>query len=202
MILKTKKLYLVRHGETTLHTKNRFIGSTDALLSEQGETQMRNLIKYIPDTKGFTLNCSLMKRCLQSYKILFSNKAMLTKNSELLKEIDFGDWEQQSYADLELSNPKLIKQWSDFDREFKFPNGESFKKFFLRMDQLANQIIVSDIENHLWVTHGGVIRSLICRFLGLDYRQYLLFKIPLASLTCIEIFEDKGVLKQMGMREL
>ena len=46
----------------------------------------------------------------------------------------------------------------------------------------------------LLVTHGGVIRAMICRLLGLPPRDYLLFDTRCASLSVVDIFDGKGVL--------
>jgi broad specificity phosphatase PhoE len=43
-------------------------------------------------------------------------------------------------------------------------------------------------------THGGVIRSLICHFLGIPPQNHLLFAVEPASLTTIELFDGGGML--------
>ncbi len=48
------------------------------------------------------------------------------------------------------------------------------------------------------ITHGGAIRLFICRFLGLDYRQYLLFDVRPASISEIRIEDGRGVLTRVN----
>ncbi|MEK7826204.1 MAG: histidine phosphatase family protein, partial [Thermodesulfobacteriota bacterium] len=50
------------------------------------------------------------------------------------------------------------------------------------------------------VTHGGVIRFLICHFLGLPDRAHLLFDVQPASISEIRIDGGKGVLTLLNER--
>ncbi len=59
------KILFIRHGQTQLNAEGRWLGSTDAPLSEAGKEVLRdkkNIIeKYKPVQK---LYCSHIKRCL------------------------------------------------------------------------------------------------------------------------------------------
>jgi alpha-ribazole phosphatase/probable phosphoglycerate mutase len=49
------------------------------------------------------------------------------------------------------------------------------------------------------MTHGGVIRTMICLALGLDAKNYLLFDVRPASLTVLELFDQGGVLSGLNL---
>ena len=49
------------------------------------------------------------------------------------------------------------------------------------------------------ITHGGVIRTMICLALGLDARNYLLYSISPASLTVLDLYPEGGVLSRMNV---
>jgi alpha-ribazole phosphatase/probable phosphoglycerate mutase len=48
--------------------------------------------------------------------------------------------------------------------------------------------------------HGGVIRALICLWLGLPAKHYLLFEIDPASVSAVRLFGDQGVLTRLNDR--
>ena len=53
----------------------------------------------------------------------------------------------------------------------------------------------------LAVTHGGVIRTMICHLLGLEPQQYVVFEVPYAALVVIDLFDGKGVLAALERSE-
>ena len=78
---------------------------------------------------------------------------------------------------------------------FRIPGGERLGDFVARVRRAATQIAASPAPATLVVTHGGVIRSLICQFLGLPMRHYAVFVPSVASLTAIDLFPSgKAVL--------
>ena len=46
----------------------------------------------------------------------------------------------------------------------------------------------------LAVTHGGVVRAMICHLLGLEPRKYVAFRAPYAAIAAIDLFDGQGVL--------
>ena len=46
----------------------------------------------------------------------------------------------------------------------------------------------------LVVTHGGVIRTMLCCLLGLELQKYVAFDVGYAALAVIDLFDGRGVL--------
>ncbi|HBB17049.1 MAG TPA: histidine phosphatase family protein, partial [Syntrophus sp. (in: bacteria)] len=74
------------------------------------------------------------------------------------------------------------------------------RDFGKRIGAVAGRIAADPAETVVAFTHGGVIRYLICRFLGLEDRHYLLFDIQPGSLTEISVEGGKGVLTRLNDR--
>ena len=53
----------------------------------------------------------------------------------------------------------------------------------------------------LAVTHGGVVRMMICHLLGLEFRQYVAFDVPYCGLAVIDLVGGKGVLAALERPE-
>jgi len=63
-----------------------------------------------------------------------------------------------------------------------------------RVRRSARRLSEDPAEAVLVVTHGGIIRAMICHFLGLRPRQYVLFHIAHAACTVIDLYDGHGVL--------
>ena len=101
---------------------------------------------------------------------------------------------------MERDHPALAKAWSEFRPDFAFPQGESLRDFASRIERVAGHLAAADVETVVAFTHGGVIRALLCHFLGISQRDYLLFDIGLASVSSLRLWEGRGVLT--GLRQV
>jgi broad specificity phosphatase PhoE len=62
-------------------------------------------------------------------------------------------------------------------------------------------LIHAEAQTVLAVTHGGVIRAMICHLLALEPRQYVAFDVPYAAMVVIDLFDGKGVLAALERPE-
>ncbi len=77
---------------------------------------------------------------------------------------------------------------------FTFPGGEGITDFLQRIERVGKRIASHESETVIVFAHGGVIRALICFFLGLEPAHYILFEIDNASVTTVRLFGNNGVL--------
>jgi broad specificity phosphatase PhoE len=136
-----------------------------------------------------------MRRCLETAEAVIGGSGMEAEVRAGLREIDFGAWERRTFAEMSEIDPEGIQRWLRFDRQFSFGGGEKLGTFFSRVKREAARIAEAPGEKILVFAHGGVIRTLICHFLGLSLRSYFMLEIGPASLTAIDLFDGgKGVL--------
>lgn len=140
-----------------------------------------------------------MQRCRQTVALL-APELPLSIDPEL-REIDFGQWENRRFAETAAVSPALVEQWARFDTDFTFPEGENVGQFLRRVRAAADRLIGTSADTVLAVTHGGVIRTMICHLLGLDPRKYVVFDIPYGGLAVIDLFDGKGVLAALERPE-
>ena len=95
---------------------------------------------------------------------------------------------------MEKADPAGAQAWSEFADDFVFPGGESLAGFSERVGRAARSLAGRESATVVCVAHGGVIRALICRFLGLPLRDYLLFDVTPGSVTTLRIWGERGVL--------
>ncbi|MEI0510145.1 histidine phosphatase family protein [Brachyspira intermedia] len=171
------KILFIRHGQTQLNAEGRWLGSTDAPLSESGKEVLINKKNIIEKHKPIQkLYCSPMKRCLETADIYFNdmNKEIIND----LKERSFGDFEGKNHD--ELKNNPYYKEFFITNWKSNVPNGETSENFFNRTEKAYLYIIEDMKKNNLdytaVVTHGGVIMSIFSRYdkQKLNFYDYLL----------------------------
>lgn len=176
------QLALLRHGE--VQGGNCYRGSTDDPLTDTGLNQMRTATQeYLAATQGWNqIISSPLKRCASFAREFAEQHALPVSYDNRLREIHFGDWEGRTAAELfEEDADALTQFWADPFTQPP-PQGEPFEQFQSRVLEAWNSIVQKNSAMHneqriLLVTHGGVIRMLLC------YLQ----QRPLSSLLDIEV---------------
>lgn len=156
-------------------------------LSDAGIAQARRLAGVgVPDR----CYCSPMLRTRQTADTM----GLTYETDANLREISFGRWEGLAFDEINASDPELVDRWAEYADDFAFPEGESVGGFNARVREFAARVADEPAQRVVVVTHGGVIRTLICHFLGLDLRSYLLFEVKRASVSKLAIHDGRGVL--------
>jgi alpha-ribazole phosphatase len=187
-----KRLLLVRHGRVAASSIGQLIGATDVPLDSLGEAQARTLADRVRRWEPLMCYCSPMQRCRQMAQAMAPDLPLHFDSD--LREIDFGQWESRTFSEASADNPSLVDRWAAFAPDFAFPGGESLVGFLHRVQTAADRLIHAEARTVLAVTHGGVIRTMICHLLGLEPRQYVAFEVPYAAMVVIDLFDGKGVL--------
>jgi alpha-ribazole phosphatase len=189
-----QELVLIRHGYLGKQYEGRFVGSTDAPLADEGPAQVACLAERVDEFADAKCFCSPMLRTRQTADAMMQQY----ETDEDLREIDFGSWECKTFEEISASDPDMVGRWAEYADDFAFPDGESIGGFNDRVRRFTDRVASEPNNRILAVTHGGVIRTLICHFLGLELRNYLLFEAKPASISRIAIYEGKGVLTQLN----
>lgn len=193
------EVLLARHGETGPELRGRFVGASDVALGEAGRAQAAALGRRLRGERFDRFLVSPMARTRQTAEPLAAEGRAL-EIMEDLREVDFGAWERLSFEEIARRDPEAVARWSAFDPEFGFPGGESLAGFAARVRRAAEAIETMQAGRVLVVSHGGVIRALLCHWLGLSPRDYLLFEVQPASLTTVRLFGARGVLTGLNDR--
>lgn len=193
-----RNLILIRHGEIAGDCRGRYIGRTDVSLSAEGSRQAESLAAVLESFGDVRILCSPLLRARRTAEISLKGRNFSIDRD--LREIDFGRWEGMSFSQIVAADPFAVDRWAALDDEFAFPDGEGIGAFRKRIRVVAGRIAADSAETLIAFTHGGVIRLLICHFLGLKARDYLLFDVGTASLSEIRIEDEKGVLTRLNDR--
>jgi len=194
-----KRVYLIRHGETDGTAEGRFLGSTDLPLNLRGAEQVRRLVSLLPAglfAPGARTWCisSPLRRARQTAEAVAGRAGLPVVIDADLSEIDFGDWEGLTAAEVEARSPGALEGWRSPDDDAGFPGGETLREFDRRVARGRERILEQEAEAVLVFTHGGVVRGLACGLLGLGREGFWLFDVRPASVTRVDVFAGGATL--------
>ncbi len=96
-----------------------------------------------------------------------------------LQEVDFGDWENQRFDDIDAH---LLKSWAENFVTIPPPNGESFANLCRRAGSFWDDLLAKrQAEQVLIITHAGVIRALFAHVLQLPPANAFQFRVDVGS---------------------
>lgn len=152
------KIYLIRHAKTEGNALGRYIGITDSPLCGEGIELARQAGGSAQLARVIV---TPLARTQQTAKILFPNAVQ--RIVPLLAEMDFGDFENRSAADME--NDAAYRAWVDGGCLGTCPNGESIAGFSARVCAAFKEELhlgqCSGQGELVFVVHGGVIMALL-----------------------------------------
>lgn len=194
------RLLLIRHAATDAANNKRLLGSTDAPATSVGLAEVARLAPLLAANPPEAWLSSPMRRAVQTLERLESLISIgnRVKFDKRLREIDFGRWEGRRFSEIAVSDPGLIPAWSKYS-DFIFPEGEEVQGFIDRVQSMLDELRHGGSKVIGVVTHGGVIRTMICLALGLEARNYLLFAVQPASLTMLDLYPEGGVLSGLNL---
>ncbi len=169
-----KTVILIRHGKTSYNALGKYMGcGIDEDLSVEGREEIaKNRDRIRKVCEGAIVYSGPLLRARHTAEILFDDKNVNIEDS--LIEIDFGDFEGKSAA--ELSGDPRYQQWIDSDGTLQFPNGESIENFRARTMVSLHNIInkAADEDKIAIVCHGGNIMAIMSMLFGGKYFDYLI----------------------------
>jgi broad specificity phosphatase PhoE len=169
----TTRLLLVRHGATTLSAEDRFAGSTDVALSDEGRHQAARLGARLADDAIAAVYCSPMRRTMETAAIIAAPHQLSPVTRPGLREIDHGHWEGLTRQEVELRFGDEYVRWEEDPFTVAPSGGECGVDVMARALPVIRAIIESHQgENVLVVSHKATIRLVISSLLGFDARGY------------------------------
>ncbi len=180
-------LLLVRHGVTQYNTDRIFMGHDPVPLSATGRQQVERLAERLCGMPPTRIVSSDILRTRESAEVLSKRLGMSFETHAGLREVDVGRAKGLSYREAADRWPEVF----DPAGEDPFPGGESFAEVADRATAYLRASVLDDPGRVLVVTHGGVVRGVAARLLGLSLRSVAGFLIDNASLSIFRI--DDGV---------
>jgi len=171
--MSVTRIFLIRHGATLLTAEDRFAGSTDVELSDEGRQQVGRLAERLSLIPVDAVYASPLGRTIETARILAAPHAMEVQARDGLKEISHGHWEQLTRKEVEKAYPEEAAAWDRDPFTFAPAGGESG----LAVTARALPALLDIVSRHsgkpvIVVSHKATIRLLLSSLLGFDPRRY------------------------------
>jgi len=170
-----------------LPTSPIFRGITDDVLSAIGWQQMDNAVRELSDIDNII--CSPLRRCSEFARKLARQRGLSLRQSDALKEINFGQWEGQSVQQIASeSGPELKNFWQNPLANTP-PGGEPVLEFQHRVIEFWQQFLTaSKGQNSLIITHGGVQKIILATVLDMPVQAVHNIEVPYACCSKIQVY--------------
>ncbi len=189
------RVHLFRHGEVQTGAKRVCRGHSDVPLSDVGREQSSRTAAWFHATYGTPdrVVSSDLSRCADFARAITPNPLLVRD----LREQDMGAWEGQTWESLTADDGAAVTAyWTDYVHA-RPTDGESYGEaaaraiaWFEAQSFAGERVVV--------VTHIGVIRALLCHWLGLGLDQSLRFAPGYASHTSVLMAEAGVVIERFG----
>jgi probable phosphoglycerate mutase len=167
------RVFLVRHGATVLSVEDRYAGSVDAALSDEGRAQARALGARLAGEPIAAVYASPMSRAQDTAGLIVAGRDLRVVPVAELKETDHGHWEGKTRQEIQATFPDEYARWERDPFTFAPSNGETGLQVLAR----ALPAFLAIVGRHpdrtiLVVSHKATIRLVVSELLGVELRGY------------------------------
>lgn len=193
-----RKIYLVRHAESSWNSERRVQGTClDVPLSPTGQAQARLLGSRLERLSLGAVFSSDAERTLDTARRALGGHRRI-EVTDRLRELSLGEWEGRLISDLRREMPEKLEAWYRKPSTVKIAGGENLLAFKERVVAIMDTIMRTPGPGDIAiVTHGGVICMYLTHLLGMSADDLWTFSLPNASLTTI-VLDFKPRLRSFG----
>ncbi len=184
-------MLLLRHGETEHTVEMRFSGRNDLPLTPAGRAQAEAAARRLASYDGIdAVVTSPLRRAHETAAVVAKELGTDAVDEPGLAEMDFGDWEGLTFAEVRDQWPSQLDEWLA-SPDVAPPGGESFTEVTRRVRRARDRLLSAHPGRTLLVvSHVTPIKVLLR--IGLDAPTATLFRLHLdiASLSTVDWYAD------------
>jgi len=181
------RIFLIRHGR-----QNSPLCNVNVPLAEEGRLQAKLLGERLKAEQIEAVWSSDLIRAMETADIINESLHVQREIRKDIREISFGDMEGLSDEVIADRFEEFLRERSRMEKDMAYPGGECAGDVVLRAHSVMKEIISRDYENVAVVTHGGVIRSLVAYYLGMDLAKVQLLGAHLENTGITELWVRKS----------
>lgn len=167
------RVFLVRHGATVLSAEDRYAGSVEVALSDEGRAQAQALAARLAGEPLAAAYASPMSRTRDTAGLIVSGRGLPVETVAELRETDHGHWEGKTREEIRSAYPDEYARWERDPFTFAPSGGETGLQVLAR----ALPSFLAIVHRHpdaavLVVSHKATIRLVIGALLGVELLGY------------------------------
>jgi uncharacterized phosphatase len=190
---------LMRHGETPWNREGRVMGKSPIELDEAGRRQVESAIPLARELAPNLIVSSPLARARQSAEIIGHGVGIAEIIEDpRLSEVEYGRWEGMVYDDLLRDAHYMNYRERPLDEPT--PGGETMYHVQARgVDAVRHTIAANRGKRVLFVSHGDIIRTVLCHFMRLGLENFRRIRIDNATFFGIQIAGDFAEIKFLNL---
>lgn len=188
--MRSTRLYLLRHGETTWNVARRYQGTLDSPLSDAGREQTRRLREALRGVPLQAVYSSPLARALETASAIAGPHGLPVHPHDGLSEIRVGEWEGLTVSEIEQRYAEVARRWYEQPHLTRIPGGETIEEMRARAVAAVDEIVRRHAGAPVAVVaHGGVNKTVLLTVLEAPLSSY--WRIRQAN-ACINVVEYGG----------
>lgn len=178
--MKTRRLVMLRHGQTEFNLGSRMQGQLDTELRDLGRAQAVAAAEVLAKRQPLLIVSSDLRRAYDTAVALGERTGLPVGVDSRLRETHLGDWQGMTHAEVDAAAPGARHAWHD-DASWAPHGGESRIDVAARSLPLVAELLGNEPE---WgavdeparpvvlVAHGGLISALTAALLRLPVANW------------------------------
>ena len=167
-------ILLIRHGETQWNKSERFRGTYDIPLNENGKAQANVLSQALKDRNISVACTSPLSRAVETAQISLADRNVQILVNDKLTDIDYGDWTGLTKMEVMKRWPKEYDAWTSHPDLAEIPGGEKLSDLFDRCCEFINEISKQYKGQTVAIfAHRVINKLLILGTMGLTLSKFL-----------------------------
>jgi broad specificity phosphatase PhoE len=190
---------LMRHGETAWNRQGRVMGRNPVELDEPGRAQVAAAVDLVRTLKPELIVTSPLVRARQSAEIVADRLGGVPILEEpLIAEVQYGRWEGMTYHELITDADYL--SYREEPIKSPTPGGETIPEVQARGVEAVSRVLKQNEGGRvLFVSHGDIIRTVLCHFIGMELRHFRRIRVDNAALSAVQVAGDFAEVKFLNL---
>jgi broad specificity phosphatase PhoE len=190
---------LMRHGETAWNREGRVMGRNPIELDEDGRAQVTASIPFARLIAPELIITSPLPRARQSAEIIADGVGGVPiAEDQQLSEVRYGRWEGMVYDD--LVNDADYINYREHPLDAPTPGGETISQVQSRGVEAVRRAIGDNIGRRiLFVSHGDIIRTILCHFMRLELAHFRRIRVDNAAFSGFQLIGDFAEMKFLNL---
>jgi broad specificity phosphatase PhoE len=190
---------LVRHGETAWNREGRVMGCNLVELNDLGRAQMEAATALVRAIWPDLIVTSPLVRARQSAEIIAAglSGAQIVEEPQIA-EVRYGRWEGMTYHELIDDQDYITYRKSPL--QSPTPGGETIQEVQQRGVEAVKRFLSANGGHRvIFVSHGDIIRTVLCHFMGLDLKNFHRIRIDNAAVSAVHVAGDFAEVKFLNL---
>lgn len=189
--MRATRLHLLRHGQVEGFENKRYNGQSDVHLTDLGRQQSGAFAGRFQHQKLSAIYSSDLYRCRMAADQIGLLQEAQPEYCEELRELHIGDWQGQTWQQLQRDYPELWQARLDDIVNVSPPAGESLLQMAQRVRPVIREIISAHTGGEIViVAHGGVNRVILLDAIGAPLKRLFHIEQDFGCHNIIDFYPD------------